>query len=80
MQTNVTRFADVEPTLRIPDLMQALYDADPVFLPTTVVVLHGEAHKEKRRAVQSIFTREFFRQYQNNVFPDALEETLAPVR
>jgi cytochrome P450 len=79
MQYHVNEFAQVEPALRIPDLKQALYDADPIFLTTAVVSLHGEEHKEKRRVVQSLFTREFFRHYQNRVFPTALEETLAPV-
>lgn len=79
MQHDVNKFAEVEPALRLADLKQALYDADPIFLPTTVVGLHGEAHKEKRRVVQSLFTREFFRGYQNRVFPLALAETLAPV-
>ena len=77
MQHNVNAFVEVEPALRLPDLKQALYD-DPIFLPTTVVALHGEEHKEKRRVVLSLFTREFFRQYQNRVFPAALAETLAP--
>lgn len=79
MQHDVNKFAEVEPALRLADLKQALYDADPIFLPTTVVSLHGEAHKEKRRVVQGLFTREFFRQYQNRVFPLALAETLEPV-
>ncbi|MGO4388695.1 cytochrome P450 [Microvirga sp. 2YAF29] len=79
MQHHVNEFAQVEPTLRITDLKQALYDADPIFLTTAVVSLHGDEHKEKRRVVQSLFTREFFRQYQNRVFPKTLEETLAPV-
>lgn len=77
MQHHVNAFGEVEPALRLPDLKQALYD-DPIFLPTTVVALHGDEHKEKRRVVQSLFTREFFRQYQNRVFPKALAETLAP--
>lgn len=77
MQHHVNAFAQAEPALRLPDLKQALYE-DPIFLPTTVVGLHGEEHREKRRVVQSLFTREFFRQYQNRVFPKALAETLAP--
>lgn len=77
MHHHVNAFAEAEPTLRLPDLKQALYE-DPIFLPTTVVGLHGEEHREKRRVVQSLFTREFFRQYQNRVFPKALAETLAP--
>lgn len=79
MSHPVNAFAHVEPTLRLPDLKQALYDGDPVFLTTAVVSLHGDEHKEKRRVVQSLFTREFFRQYQNNVFPRGLQDTLAPV-
>lgn len=78
MQHHINEYAQVEPALRLPDLMQALYSADPIFLTTTVVSLHGDAHKEKRRVVQSLFTREFFRQYQNRVFPKALAETLEP--
>jgi len=79
MTHQINAYPQVEPTLRLPDLKQALYDGDPLFLPTTVVSLHGDEHKEKRRVVQSLFTREFFRNYQNHVFPEALEETLAPV-
>ena len=79
MTHNLNVFSQLEPALRLPDLKQALYDADPIFLPTTVVSLHGEEHKEKRRVVQSLFTREFFRNYQNKVFPNALKETLEPV-
>ncbi|MCB1388676.1 MAG: cytochrome P450 [Rhodobacteraceae bacterium] len=78
MQHRISDYPQVEPTLRLPDLKQALYDGDPLFLPTTVVSLHGDEHKEKRRVVQSLFTREFFRNYQNHVFPQALDETLAP--
>ncbi|RFU14242.1 cytochrome P450 [Rhodobacteraceae bacterium W635] len=75
----VNDYANLEPTLRVPDLKQALYEADPLFLTSAVVSLHGDEHKRKRSVVQSLFTREFFRQYQNRVFPEALEETLAPV-
>ena len=44
----VTGYRDAEKTLRVPDLHQALYDADTVFLPQTVVCLHGEAHSKKK--------------------------------
>lgn len=75
----VTKYADAEATLRIPDLHQALYDADTLFLPTTVVCLHGKEHIEKKRLFMGVFNRTFFRHYQNHVFPAALKETLDPV-
>ncbi len=75
----VTRYADAEATLRIPDLHQALYDADPIFLPRTVVCLHGKDHIQKKRLFMGVFNRSFFRHYQNHVFPAALKETLDPV-
>lgn len=75
----VTRYADAEATLRIPDLHQALYDADTLFLPRTVVCLHGKEHIEKKRLFMGVFNRTFFRHYQNHVFPAALKETLDPV-
>ncbi|RVT81768.1 cytochrome P450 [Rhodobacteraceae bacterium CCMM004] len=75
----VTRYRDAEQTLRLPDLHQALYDADTVFLPRTVVCLHGEDHTKKKRIFSSVFNRRFFRHYQNHVFPKALKETMDPV-
>ena len=74
----ITGFRDAEAGLKINDLHQALYDADPVFLPRTVVCLHGQEHIKKKRTVMSVFTRKFFRHYQNHVYPAGLKETLAP--
>jgi len=71
-------YAQAESTLRITSLRQALYDEGAVLLGQTVVNLHGEAHKEKRTAVQTVFRRDFFRHYQNHIFPRALHETLDP--
>lgn len=74
----VTRYEHAESTLRLPDLHQALYDADTLFLPRTVVCLHGEDHTHKKRLFTSVFNRRFFKHYQNHVFPEALKETLEP--
>nr|WP_254212643.1 cytochrome P450 [Burkholderia multivorans] len=60
-------------------LRQAIYDAASFFMNDTVVNLHGEAHLRKRQALNSLFTREFFRDYQNRVFPAALAQVLEPV-
>lgn len=45
----ITRFEHAEPTLRLPELHQALYDADTLFLPRTVVCLHAR-NTRKRNA------------------------------
>ena len=75
----ITDYHAAEAGLKIRDLHQALYDADPIFLPRTVVALHGDEHLKKKRAVMSVFTRKFFRAYQNHVYPEGFRETLAPV-
>lgn len=74
----VTTYRDAEQTLRLPDLHQALYDADTVFLPKTVVCLHGEEHAKKKRIFSGVFNRRFFKHYQNHVFPQAVKETMDP--
>ncbi len=75
----VTEYHDAEQTLRLPDLHQALYDADTVFLPRTVVCLHGEEHARKKRIFAGVFNRRFFKHYQNHVFPMAIKESIDPV-
>lgn len=75
----VNSYRDAEQTLRIPDLHQALYDADTVFLPRTVVCLHGEDHAAKKRIFSGVFNRRFFRHYQNHIFPEAVKESMDPV-
>jgi len=74
----VTAYRDAEKTLRLPDLHQALYDADTVFLPRTVVCLHGEDHARKKRIFSGVFNRRFYKHYQNHVFPNAIKETMEP--
>src|SRR6056297_675302 len=75
----VNTYRDAEQTLRIADLHQALYDADPVFLPRTVVCLHGDDHAVKKRLFSGVFNRRFFKRYQNHIFPKAVKESIDPV-
>lgn len=74
----IATYKEAEASLKIPTLRQSLYDAGAVLLENTVVNLHGEPHKEKRSVVQNVFRRDFFRNYQNNIFPRALKESLEP--
>ena len=74
----VEKYDDAQKTLLEQDLHQALYEADTVFLPKTVVCLHGEEHRRKRKVFLGVFNRRFFRHYQNYVFPNAIKETMDP--
>ena len=74
----VEEYRDAQKTLLEKDLHQALYEADTVFLPKTVVCLHGEEHRRKRKVFLGVFNRRFFRHYQNYIFPKAIKETMDP--
>lgn len=44
----------------------------------TLLTLHGEAHRTRRRLEMRVFKRSFFRYYETEVFPRALAELLGP--
>lgn len=74
----VANYSEAEATLKIPTLKQALYDQGAVLLEKSVVNLHGDEHRYKRSVVMNVLRRDFFRHYQNYIFPRALKETLEP--
>jgi len=78
-QYQIDDFREVEATLKNKELRQALYDGDDYFLVDTLINMHGEAHQRKRKATLNLFTREFFREYENTTFPATLQEALEPV-
>lgn len=69
---------DCEAALRNPDLKQALYDAGKVVMEGALVALHGEEHTRRRTVEVRVFRRNFFRHYEETVFPKTAEATLAP--
>lgn len=78
-QHRVAGFRDVEATLKNKELLQGTYDGDTYFLPDTLINMTGEPHQRKRKATLNLFTREFFRDYENRVFPATLRDVLQPV-
>lgn len=64
--------------LKHKDLRQALYDEGAVIMNKVLVNLHGDEHRIRRNVETQVFRRDFFRYYEHEVFPQTLEETIAP--
>lgn len=69
-------FQDAEAALRQNDLKQALYDEGGILMDRVLVTLHGDEHRNRRTVESQLFRRNFFRHYENEVFPALLQETL----
>lgn len=74
--SKVDRYTDVESALRNTDLRQALYDEGAIAMKGVLVNLHGEEHTLRRAIESRIFRRNFFRHYENDIFPLILDDTL----
>ena len=72
----VSTYLDVEHALRITDLKQSLYDEGKILMDKVLVTLHGDEHRQRRSIESQLFRKNFFRVYENEVFPDLLRETL----
>ena len=77
METHrVSTYHDVEHALRITDLKQSLYDEGKILMDKVLVTLHGDEHRQRRSIESQLFRKNFFRIYENEVFPGLLGETL----
>jgi cytochrome P450 len=74
----ITDYAEASKALKERDLRQALYDEGAVVMQDVLVNLHGDEHKARRTLETKVFRRDFFRHYENEVFPVTLQQTLAP--
>ncbi|MDG1932711.1 MAG: cytochrome P450 [Luminiphilus sp.] len=72
----VSTYHEVEHALRITDLKQSLYDEGKILMDKVLVTLHGDEHRQRRSIESQLFRKNFFRVYENEVFPDLLRETL----
>lgn len=75
---SVSDFDRIYDALRNPDLKQALYDEGKVIMDKVLLTLHGAEHRARRNLEFKVFKRNFFRYYQRDVFPPALDQALAP--
>jgi cytochrome P450 len=74
----LTDTARITAALCHPDLAQALYDEGAVIMDRVLLTLHGEAHRKRRLLEFGVFRRNFFKYYEQGIFLQTLEETLAP--
>ncbi len=72
----VDTFKGAEQTLRQNDLRQSLYDEGGILMDKVLVTLHGDEHRLRRTVESQLFRRNFFRYYEEAVFPALLNETL----
>lgn len=74
----LNRIPDALAALKNEHLAQSLYDEGKVIMADTLLTLHGEAHRTRRRLELRVFRRSFFSYYEKQVFPAALAELLGP--
>jgi cytochrome P450 len=74
----VTRYKEADEILRQASLRQALYDEGAILMKDVLVNLFGEEHAQRRHLAQKLFRRDYFRNYERNIFPQTIQETLRP--
>ncbi len=73
--TVIADFGRIQSILAHPQCAQALYEEGAQVMADALITLHGDAHSARRIMEFGVFTRGFFRHYEQQVFP----ATLAPV-
>jgi len=74
----VSKYREADEFLRNATLKQGLYDEGAILMKDVLVNLFGEEHAARRHLAQKLFRREYFRNYERNIFPRTIRETLAP--
>ena len=73
----VSGYEAASDTLRNQQLAQSMYDEGAVIMADVVLVLHGAPHRARRLLELRVFRRDFFRYYEQEVFPATLKQTMA---
>lgn len=71
----LTGYTDVWEGLRQRDFKQALYEAGGAVLDDALITLHGDEHKQRRRAENKLFRRGTFRWWELNLVPGTIERS-----
>jgi cytochrome P450 len=74
----ITGFEACAKTLRQSDLRQSLYDAASLMMERCLVNLHGAEHRARRNVEATVFRKNIFVDYEKNIMPQTLAETLGP--
>jgi cytochrome P450 len=73
----LSTYLDVKDALRQRDLKQALYDAGGAVMADSLITLHGDEHKLRRRVENRLFRRGTFRWWEANLVPGTIEHAFA---
>ena len=73
----LTSYSDVREAFRERNLRQALYDAGGAVMAGSLITLHGDGHKLRRRVENRLFRRGTFRWWELNLVPDIIEQAYA---
>lgn len=74
----ISTWDEAKEAYRQTDLRQALYDEGEVVMGDVLVNLHGDEHRRRRRVENRLFRRDTFMEYQDDLFPPIIAETLQP--
>ena len=74
----LSSYAEAREAFRCKELRQALYDEGEVVMADVLVNLHGAEHRARRRLENRLFRRDTHVEYERELFPPIVEETLAP--
>lgn len=74
----ITSFEGCAKTLRQSELRQSLYDAASLMMERCLVNLHGAEHRARRNVEATVFRKNIFVDYEKNIMPQTLAETLDP--
>ena len=74
----LTGWQQAREAYRSKDLRQAMYDEGAVIMEDCLLVLHGEAHRRRRRVENRLFRRETFAHWERRILGETLEAVLAP--
>ncbi len=74
----ITKPEDARECYRHKALRQALYDAGEVVMEDVVVNLHGDQHRQRRRLENRLFRRDTFFEYEREMFPKIIQDTVNP--
>jgi cytochrome P450 len=72
----VSDMHDISACLRHPDLKQGLYDEGAIIMADTLLTLHGEPHRARRRLEFRVFRKDYFHWYERSVFPETVQTSL----
>ncbi len=74
----LTGWQQAREAYRSKNLRQAMYDEGAVIMEDCLLVLHGEAHRRRRRVENRLFRREVFAHWERGVLGETLNAVLAP--